>query len=137
MAGNGNRHKVTDKTKAEVSALVSFGITQAEIATFLGISVDTLDRRYRLELDTAVTRANATVARALYNKAVKENDLTAQIFWLKTRGRWRERDDPEKDEMRIMLARLVSAERPELDGLRAENEKLKHEISLLRSSSKK
>lgn len=92
MAGK-PRHKVTEKTKAEVKALASFGTPQESIALYLGISVDTLDRRYRYELDTGPIHATAQVAGKLFKKAVEENDLTAQIFWLKTRGRWRTADN--------------------------------------------
>lgn len=85
-------HQPTEKTRAEVTALTSFGNTQEEIASYLGICVDTLAKYYRHELDTAVIRANAQVARALFNKAVNQDDLSAQVFWLKTRGRWRTAD---------------------------------------------
>lgn len=85
-------HVPTDKTRAEVAALNSFGNTQAEIALYLGICIETLVKYYRKELDTAVIKANAQVARALYNKAVNQDDLSAQIFWLKTRARWRTQD---------------------------------------------
>src|SRR6187551_2855649 len=88
-------HEPTDKTRAEVTALTSFGNTQEEVPMYLGICVDTLAKYYRHELDTAVIRANAQVARALYNKAVNQDDLSAQTFWLKTRARWRTADQDE------------------------------------------
>jgi DNA-binding CsgD family transcriptional regulator len=102
MSGKGNRtnhpgHEPTDKTRAEVYALTSFGNTQEEIAKYLGITVDTMAKHYRAEMDSAVIRANAAVARALYNKATAQDDLSAQIFWLKTRARWRERDKDDID----------------------------------------
>lgn len=93
---NGKKNKLhvpTEKNKAEVAALTSFGIKQEEIALYLGISVDTLDRRYRHELDTSITRANAKVAAKLYKKCIEDEDLTAIIFWLKTRARWRTTDE--------------------------------------------
>ena len=86
-------HEPTEKTKAEVSALVSFGNTQDEIAAYIGITADTLAKHYREELDNAVVKANAKVAAKLYRKAIDENDIKAQIFWLKTRARWRETDN--------------------------------------------
>ena len=85
-------HVPTDKSRGEVMALTSFGNTKEEVAAYLGICVDTLVKYYRHELDTAVIRANAQVARALYNKAVAQDDLGAQVFWLKTRARWRTAD---------------------------------------------
>lgn len=81
-------HHPTDKSKGEVSALCSFGHTQEEIALYLNICVDTLVKHYKRELETARIKANAAVAGKLYNKAVNQDDLSAQIFWLKTRARW-------------------------------------------------
>lgn len=88
-------HEPSEITRAEVSALNSFGNTQEEIALYLDIDIDTLAKHYRHELDTAVIRANAMVARRLFNKATQQDDLSAQIFWLKTRARWREKDPGE------------------------------------------
>ena len=109
MAGGKPKHNPTDITKAEVSALVSFGITQEDIALHLNIDRGTLMDYYRRELDTAVTRANAKVANRLYNKAVNQDDLQAQIFWLKTRGRWRTADkDIEIADNASTLAKIQS-----------------------------
>ena len=41
------------------------------------------------ELDLGETKANAQVAGFLFN-AAKNGNVTAQIFWLKTRAKWRE-----------------------------------------------
>jgi hypothetical protein len=47
---------------------------------------------YRPELDRAETEANAKVAESLFRKATGEGSqaVTAAIFWLKTRARWKE-----------------------------------------------
>lgn len=101
-------HVPTDTTRAEVAALNSFGNTQEEIALYLGICVDTLAKYYRKELDTAVVKANAMVARKLFNKAVNQDDLSAQIFWLKTRGRWKTADqDDGKDKVASLLEQYL------------------------------
>ena len=102
-------HTPSDKTRAEVAALTSFGNTQEDIALHLGISVDTLARKYREELDTAIIRANAKVAAKLFRKATEGDDLSAMIFWLKTRAKWREKDDaatPADKIYEMMLAKL-------------------------------
>lgn len=65
-------------------------LPQDEIAKIIGVSEKTLRKHFREELDTALAKANAKVANALYMNAVKENNLGAQIFWLKTRARWSE-----------------------------------------------
>jgi len=92
-SGISKPHEPTEKTRAEVCALTSFGNTQEQIADHIGINSDTLRIYYRDELDNSVVRANAKVAAKLFRKATDDNDLTAMIFWLKTRAKWREKDD--------------------------------------------
>jgi predicted transcriptional regulator len=85
-------HQPSIQSRAEVSALTSFGNTQEDIAAHIGICVDTLYKYYKDELQNSVMRANAKVANKLYRRAVEGDDLSAQIFWLKTRARWRDRE---------------------------------------------
>lgn len=94
-----NPHEPTDKTRAEVSALCSFGVPQSEIATYIGIDPKTLRLHYRAELDNSITRANAAVARFLYQNASGQtldkgasnaDCVRAAMFWAKTRMGWRE-----------------------------------------------
>jgi len=101
------RHEVTDSTRKQVEALVSFGITQVDIATYLGISHDTLSRRYKAELETGLTKAIAKVASVLFYKATVEKDMTAVIFFLKTRGRWREKDREEDGAKDSLVQKLI------------------------------
>lgn len=85
-------HEPTQKTRAEVSALASFGVPQEDIATYIEIDSKTLRKYYRRELDTAVTRANAAVAKRLYEQATGDS-VPAAIFWMKARAGWRESQD--------------------------------------------
>src|SRR3990167_3678249 len=110
-------HEPTDKSRTEVSALKSFGHTHDEICTYFDIDEKTLAKYYKRELETAIVRANAQVANKLFNKAVNGDDLYAQIFWLKTKARWRteERDEEDaekrhdelKEELRKVRAELA------------------------------
>ncbi len=103
-------HVPNDKTRAEVGALTSFGNTQEQIADHLGISVDTLTRHYRDELDNSVVRANAKVAAKLFRKATEGDDLSAMIFWLKTRAKWREKEEeqtPANKMFQMIIDKLV------------------------------
>lgn len=88
-------HTVTDEIKAKIRALVAFGHTQEQVAKYLGISVDTLDKYYRHELDTAKVDAVLLVANRLFRKAVDEGDSTCLIFFLKTQGGWKEPKNPD------------------------------------------
>ena len=96
------QHEPTDKTRAEVSALYSFGITQEEIAKYIGIDPKTLHLHYREELDSAHVKANAKVGQFLFQNAsgstlkdgaTHSDCVRAAMFWAKTRMGWREKDD--------------------------------------------
>ena len=82
-------HVPTEATRQTVSLHATVGTRQDVIAEILGISVDSLQRHYRAEIDTSREKANASVGGALFKKAMG-GDTTAMIFWLKTRARWRE-----------------------------------------------
>lgn len=105
---------VTEESKTKVTTLKSFGVTNEEISTYLGISSDTLVRHYNTELKDAIIEANHKVAAKLFKKATQDEDMTAIIFWLKTRARWRTEDninlvDSNKDleiEMKALRAEL-------------------------------
>lgn len=86
------KHQPTDATRQTVQLHVMVGSRQEVIAEILGISVDTLYRHYKAEMDTAREKANASIGGALYKKAMG-GDTTAMIFWLKTRARWKETVD--------------------------------------------
>lgn len=91
--GHGGRplHEPSKATRELVQLHSSIGTRQEVIASILEISVPTLEKHYRKELDEALARANASVGGALFNKAVKDKDTSAMIFWMKTRGRWSEK----------------------------------------------
>ncbi len=74
-----------------VEGMVASGVTQKSIAQMLEMSEDCLQKHYRRELDMGAERAVALLSRSLYRRAM-QGDTTAAIFWLKARGRWRDRD---------------------------------------------
>lgn len=82
-------HKPDEKTKKMVESMSAYGITQTQIARVVGCDEKTLRKYYAEELENAEAKANTQVANVLYKKAM-EGDLTAVIFWLKTRARWRD-----------------------------------------------
>ena len=104
MSRHPDEHKKTDVTKGQVEAMVRFGATQEQIASYLKIDVKTLVKHYDFELKNALLEANFSVANNLFVKAIQQDDYKAQEFWLKTRGRWRTRDSiieqDEKKEIR-------------------------------------
>ena len=72
-----------------MEALAAYGIPETDIGRVVGIDPKTLRKHYREELDLGEAKANAQVAGYLFN-AAKNGNVTAQIFWLKTRAKWRE-----------------------------------------------
>lgn len=75
-----------------METLAGYGIPETEISGLVGIDPKTLRRHYPQELDHGHTKANAKVAESLFRKATGEGpqSVTAAIFWLKTRARWKE-----------------------------------------------
>ena len=69
--------------------MAAYGIPETDISRVLSIDPKTLRKHYRDELDMGETKANAQIAGFLFNSA-KNGNVTAQIFWLKTRAQWRE-----------------------------------------------
>jgi hypothetical protein len=86
---------VTDAVRDRVRYLAGVGVRQEDIAKIIGCDPKTLRKRLRDELDRGVAEANATISGHLF-AAAKSGNITAQIFWLKTRANWREgkRDEP-------------------------------------------
>ena len=86
------RHEPDPQQRRQVESLAGYGIPEIDIAGLIGIDPKTLRKHYRQELDHGHTKANAKVAENLFRKAIGEGreSVTAAIFWLKTRARWKE-----------------------------------------------
>jgi hypothetical protein len=70
-------------------------VPQDDIARLIGCSPKTLRKRFRDDLDRGVAEANAVVSGCLF-AAAKAGNVSAQIFWLKTRGHWHERGSADR-----------------------------------------
>jgi hypothetical protein len=66
------------------------GVPQEDIALSIGISLPTLHKYYRSELDTGRVKANSAVAQSLFKKAIGDgqSSVVAAIFWAKTQMGW-------------------------------------------------
>src|SRR5258705_13982490 len=82
-------HRPDPSQRRQVEAMAAYGIPEDNISRVIGVDPKTLRKHYREELDLGETKANAQVAGYLFN-AAKNGNVTAQIFWLKTRAKWRE-----------------------------------------------
>jgi hypothetical protein len=81
---------VDEAVRERVRYLAGVGVRQDDIARIIGCAAKTMRKRLREELDRGVAEANATISGSLF-AAAKAGNITAQIFWLKTRAQWRER----------------------------------------------
>jgi hypothetical protein len=91
---------VTAAMRDKVRHLAGIGVPQDAIARMIGCAPKTLRKRFRDDLDCGTAEANAMVSGSLFAAATKDGNVAAQIFWLKTRGGWREsaaRDHPAAD----------------------------------------
>lgn len=84
------KYEPNEEHRRLIEQMTAVGVVQEQVAAVLGVSIDTIQRHYKEELLTAVSKANAKIAGTLYNKAMR-GDTVCMIFWLKTRAGWRER----------------------------------------------
>src|SRR5687767_15670795 len=82
-------HQPDLSQRKQVEAMAAYGLPETAISQVIGIDPKTLRKCYREELDLGETKVNAQVAGFLFNSA-RSGNVTALIFWLKTRARWRE-----------------------------------------------
>jgi len=104
-------HKPDAFHRRQVEAMSGYGVPEVDIARVIGIDPKTLRKHYRDELATGQIKATAKVAEFLFRKATTDGSqaVTAAIFWLKTRGGWREA--PQDHRVGIMdVTRLSDAE---------------------------
>lgn len=90
-------HEPTDKDRKQVTLMAGIGLTHDQIAKIVGISDETLRKYYGEELATATARMNAQVAQNLFSMATGKGagSVASAIFWMKSRGGWREVDRKE------------------------------------------
>ena len=87
--------KPTEELRAKVRQLSTFGVSQDDVAKIVECSPKTLRKHFRRELDRGAAEANAAIAGYLFQNA-KAGNVAAQIFWLKTRARWKPSPDIEE-----------------------------------------
>jgi len=77
---------------SRVEAMAGFGLSATEIARVLKFDPEVLKDVYLDELESGQIKSNARVAENLYRKATGDGReaVTAAIFWLKARARWKE-----------------------------------------------
>lgn len=107
----GKLHAPTDEQRRSVEMMRAYGIPEADIARVLEITVATLLKYYRYELDTGHVTANSKVAKSLFEKALGNGNgaVAAAIFWLKCRAGWQEpMHPPGKKELQQQVAETAT-----------------------------
>lgn len=85
----------TDAMREQVRSLAGVGVRQEDIAAIICCrDPKTLRKHFRDELDRGMAEANAKITGYLFD-AAEGGNVAAQIFCLKTRAHWRERQEPE------------------------------------------
>lgn len=85
--------RAPDKLFADkIEAMAGYGLSTTDIALVLAMDETELRSVYQHELDAGSIKANLRVAESLYRQALGDGRqaVTAAIFWLKTRARWKE-----------------------------------------------
>ena len=111
-------HKPDAANRRQVEAMAGYGVPEVDIARVLRIDPKTLRKHYRDELDGGHVKANAKVAENLFRKATGDGpqSVTAAIFWMKTRARWKETTVSEVthdvgDPIKVLMARIAETGR--------------------------
>jgi hypothetical protein len=110
----GKLHKPTEDTRKMVREHLVGGSTQINIARKLGIEEDCFRKHYKPEIDDAVDDVVAEGVGALM-RSVREGNIAAIIFLLKTKGRWRSEDSKMITESNDDLAKEMKELRAQLD----------------------
>jgi hypothetical protein len=107
---------VDEAMREKVRYFAGLGVRQDDIAKIIGCAPKTLRKRFRDELDRGVAEANATICGYLF-AAAKAGNVTAQIFWLKTRAHWREGTaaDAQAADAQAADAQAADAQAPRAD----------------------
>jgi hypothetical protein len=83
-----------DAMRERVLSLTRVGTTQDDISKIIGCDPKTLRKYFPDELGRGMAEATAEIAGFLF-AAAKEGNVAAQIFWMKAKARWRERESSE------------------------------------------
>jgi hypothetical protein len=87
------RIKPTEENRRKVRTLSACGIESDDIAKYIGISENALERCYAKDIHRAKVESNVRVGKALLEMATVGAVPAAAIYWSKTRGSFREHQE--------------------------------------------
>ena len=107
------RIKFTDEDLAKIEEASGRGLNNQQLADFLGISLSSVRRNrknnelFEHHIRQGRAKAIKDVSSALYNNAVYENNVQAQIFFLKNRGEEGQWSDKVENQYTISLSNVL------------------------------
>ena len=104
-------YQPTEKDRQQVKTLAAMGVPDYDIAKVMQLSGPTLRKHFFHELESGHIEANANVAQSLFKMATdsEKPNVSAAIFWLKTRARWSEAKEEELGKKEIARIAAESA----------------------------
>lgn len=104
-------YEPTEKDRQQVKTLAAMGVPDYDIAKVMQLSGPTLRKHFFHELESGHIEANAKVAQSLFKMATdsEKPNVSAAIFWLKTRARWSEAKEEELGKKEIARIAAESA----------------------------
>lgn len=93
---------------SEIQRLRSQGVSVKDICSLVEISERSARRIYKSELESGKSQANAAIAGKLFELAMAGN-VTALIFWAKTRMGWRENPKEAGTDIETLKKGIASA----------------------------
>lgn len=81
----------TNEDKEKIEELAGLGLTNEQIAKYYKVCLNTLLKNCSIELELGKAKGLSIVTGELM-KAIKNGNVTAMIFYLKTQARWKEAD---------------------------------------------
>jgi len=79
--------EISRESRLKVRMLKIAGIPDNEVAKCMGISITSLEKYYKVDLDNGASECTAMVTGKLIEK-IRNGDTTSIVFYLRTRGKW-------------------------------------------------
>lgn len=88
-------HQFSDADLQKIEALSGYGMPAVDIAVIMEVDFRTLVAHAQGSIDKGRIKANAKIASTLFDRATKQGDTTAAIWWTKARMKWSEKHEHE------------------------------------------
>ena len=136
--------KFTEEDLLKVEEASGRGLTNQQLADFLGVSLITIRRNrknndlFEHHIRQGRAKALKEVSNALYNNAINENNVQAQIFFLKNRGEEGQWSEKNEQNLQINLSSVLNeANARIIEGEKVQEVKEREQFLIKEASSNK